>query len=198
MIQLYLQLIDTETEKEKFEQLYHKYRRLMHWEANHILCDSQLAEDAVHEAFLRVIKNFHKIGEINCPQTKNFVVIIVRNAALNILEKEKRKPKTQDFSEGDITESSDYYWENFSSGFDETSDEVLRKEIMRTVDSLPDWAADVLTLSAIYGCSTAEIAAIEGISTEAAKKRLQRARTLFKDKMRVGKKDDECGISECF
>ena len=57
---------------------------------------------------------------------------------------------------------------------------------MRTVDSLPDWAADVLTLSAIYGCSTAEIAAIGGISTEAAKKRLQRARVLFQNKMKEG------------
>ena len=118
------------------------------------------------------------------------MVIIVRNTARSILEKENRGPKTQSFTEdfavSDMAEASDSYWENLSSGFDETSDEVLRKEIMRTVDSLPDWAADVLTLSAIYGCSTAEIAAIGGISTEAAKKRLQRARVLFQNKMKEG------------
>lgn len=162
----------------------------MYWIANHILGDSHLAEDAVHEAFLKIIKNFHKIGEIHCPRTKNFVVIIVRNTARSVLEKENRGPKTQSFTEdfagSDMAEASDSYWENLSSGFDETSDEVLRKEIMRTVDSLPDWAADVLTLSAIYGCSTAEIAAIGGISTEAAKKRLQRARVLFQNKMKEG------------
>ena len=180
MIQLYLQLLDTQTEQEKFERLYYQYKRLMYWIANHILGDSHLAEDAVHEAFLKIIKNFHKIGEIHCPRTKNFVVII----------KENRRPKTQsfmeDFAGSDMAEASDSYWENLSSGFDETLDEVLRKEIMRTVDSLPDWAADVLTLSAIYGCSTAEIAAIGGISTEAAKKRLQRARVLFQNKMKEG------------
>ena len=166
MIQLYLQLLDTQTEQEKFERLYYQYKRLMYWIANHILGDSHLAEDAVHEAFLKIIKNFHKIGEIHCPRTKNFVVIIVRNTARSILEKENRGPKTQSFTEdfagSDMAEASDSYWENLSSGFDETLDEVLRKEIMRTVDSLPDWAADVLTLSAIYGCSTAEIAAIGG------------------------------------
>lgn len=75
MIQLYLQLLDTQTEQEKFEQLYYQYKRLMYWIANHILGDSHLAEDAVHEAFLKIIKNFHKIGEIHCPRTKNFVVI---------------------------------------------------------------------------------------------------------------------------
>ena len=190
MIQLYLQLLDTQTEQEKFERLYYQYKRLMYWIANHILGDNHLAEDAVHEAFLKIIKNFHKIGEIHCPRTKNFVVIIVRNTARSILEKENRGPKTQSFTEdfavSDMAEASDSYWENLSSGFDETSDEVLRKEIMQTVGSLPDWAADVLTLSAIYGCSTAEIAAIGGISTEAAKKRLQRARVLFQNKMKEG------------
>lgn len=51
MIQLYLQLLDTQTEKEKFERLYYQYKKLMYWIANHILGDSYLAEDAVHEAF---------------------------------------------------------------------------------------------------------------------------------------------------
>ena len=63
MLQLYLQLLDTEEEKQGFELLYETYRKLMHWVANNILHDEKLAEDAVHEAFLRIIKNFHKIND---------------------------------------------------------------------------------------------------------------------------------------
>ena len=63
MLQLYLQLLNTCSEQEKFKQLYETYHRLMHWEAQRVLQDRQLAEDAVQESFLRMIKNFHKIGE---------------------------------------------------------------------------------------------------------------------------------------
>ena len=97
MLQLYLQLLNTCSEQEKFKQLYETYHRLMHWEALRVLQDRQLAEDAVQESFLRMIKNFHKIGEISCPQTKRFVVIIVRNAARNLLAKESRLRSMQDF-----------------------------------------------------------------------------------------------------
>lgn len=190
MIQLYLQLLDTQTEQEKFERLYYQYKKLMYWIANHILGDSHLAEDAVHEAFLKIIKNFHKIGEISCPQTKRFVVIIVRNAARNLLAKESRLRSMQDFGMtcGDAgeEEASRSIWENLSSGFDETPDAVLHKEILQTAQSLPDWAADVLLLSAVYGCSVREVAIACGITTEAAKKRLQRARVLFRNKMKEG------------
>lgn len=176
MLQLYLQLLNTCSEQEKFKQLYETYHRLMHWEALRVLQDRQLAEDAVQESFLRMIKNFHKIGEISCPQTKRFVVIIVRNAARNLLAKESRLRSMQDFGMtcGDAgeEEASRSIWENLASGFDETPDAVLHKEILQTVQSLPDWAADVLLLSAVYGCSTRELASVLGITIEAAKKRL--------------------------
>ena len=59
----YLSLIDTEEEKSKFEQLYHLYRYTMLHVAVSILKETQLAEDAVHEAFIRIAKNLHKIVE---------------------------------------------------------------------------------------------------------------------------------------
>lgn len=190
MLQFYLQLLDTVTEKEKFRQLYETYHRLMHWEAQRVLQDRQLAEDAVQESFLRIIKNFDKIGEILCPQTKRFVVIIVRNAARNLLVKENRLRSMQvcdmPGSADDETDQPASMWENLSSGFDETPDAVLHKEILQTAQSLPDWAADVLLLSAVHGCSVREVAIACGITTEAAKKRLQRARVLFRNKMKEG------------
>ena len=43
-----------------------------------------------------------------------------------------------------------------------------------------------MLLSAVYGCSTRELASVLGITVEAAKKRLQRARVLFRNKMKEG------------
>ena len=87
MLQLYLQLLNTCSEQGKFKQLYETYHRLMHWEAQRVLQDRQLAEDAVQESFCVMIKNFHKIGEISCPQTKRFVVIIVQERRANSARK---------------------------------------------------------------------------------------------------------------
>ena len=51
MMTLFLTLLDAKEEKSKFDKLYEKYRKLMHYVAKGILTDDQLAEDAVQEAF---------------------------------------------------------------------------------------------------------------------------------------------------
>ena len=45
-------MIDKPEDKNKFEQLYMKYRRQMFYIANQILKDEYLAEDAVHSTLL--------------------------------------------------------------------------------------------------------------------------------------------------
>lgn len=86
----YLAMIDTPENRDKFEMLYCKYKGLMLYVANKLLSCREDAEDAVHQAFLSVIENLHKIGEIDCPQTRSFLVIIVERKAINLLR--KRRP----------------------------------------------------------------------------------------------------------
>lgn len=174
MLQLYLQLLDTEEKKQGFELLYETYRKLMHWVANNILHDEKLAEDAVHEAFLRIIKNFHKINEILCPETRSFVVIIVRNIALNM--REKKKPEDE-FHE---------VMEDISFGFDETADEICRKEIIDAILSLSDALKEVVMLYGYFGYTISEIAKLLDITEDAAYKRLQRARNILAQKIERG------------
>ena len=58
----YLAMIDTPAEREKFEILYEKYKGLMLYVADRLLLCREDAEDAVHQAFLSVIENLHKIA----------------------------------------------------------------------------------------------------------------------------------------
>ena len=88
---IYLQMLDTPEERAKFEKLYYSHRRTMLHIAMKILKDHQLAEDAVQEAFLRLVKNFSKIGQVNCPRTRLFTVIIVRNISLTMLAERKKE-----------------------------------------------------------------------------------------------------------
>ncbi len=83
---IYLQAIESEEEKSKFESLYLCYRGLMFYVANSILHNAHDAEDAVHQAFLSIIQNLNKISDIRCPKTRAYIVIIVENKALDIIK----------------------------------------------------------------------------------------------------------------
>ena len=57
---IYLQMIETPEEKSKFEQLYLEYRGLMFHVAYDILHNEHDAEDAVHQAFVKIAENIKK------------------------------------------------------------------------------------------------------------------------------------------
>gem|GEM_PF-4323344 len=61
MISLYLNIIDNEQDKDKFEQLYLTYKHDMYAVAYHILYNQFDAEDAVHDAFIRIAKNIEVV-----------------------------------------------------------------------------------------------------------------------------------------
>lgn len=53
---MYMALLDTEEQRDKFEYIYQKYRGFMYHVAMQTLGDHYLAEDAVHETFLDLIR----------------------------------------------------------------------------------------------------------------------------------------------
>lgn len=54
---IYLALIEVEEDKRKFERIYLSYKQTMFYVANRILKNHHTSEDAVHQAFLRIIDN---------------------------------------------------------------------------------------------------------------------------------------------
>lgn len=170
MLSLYLTLIDTDADKIKFTKLYEQYRHLMFYIAQEILKDEHLSEDAVQEAFLRIAKNFHKIGEIICPETRNFTVIITRNVAITMIN--------QRHEDLDINS----YTENISSvAGDDVFETVSNKLLTDCILQLPEIYRDPLYLYHLYGFTLSEISHLLSISVEATKKRVQRARHMLKE-----------------
>ena len=64
---IYLTMIEAEEDRHRFLSLYRRYKKLMLYIAHDILHDPHDAEDAVHEAFLRLAEMIEKIHEIDCP-----------------------------------------------------------------------------------------------------------------------------------
>ena len=55
---IYLSMIDTPEDRSKFERLYIEYRDVMYHVAYKILNNEQDAEDAVHQAFVKIAEKF--------------------------------------------------------------------------------------------------------------------------------------------
>ncbi|MFQ9053762.1 MAG: RNA polymerase sigma factor [Oscillospiraceae bacterium] len=66
VLSLYLAALESDGDKKQFRELYRRYHRVMERTALAVLHDPHDAEEAVQEAFLRVIENFSKIYEIPC------------------------------------------------------------------------------------------------------------------------------------
>ena len=80
----------------------------MLYKASSILHDYMLAEDAVSEAFIRIYKNIDKIEDPVSKKSIAFVMTIVRNTSLTILEKNKKS----DFIEEEDTRADSFDLEN--------------------------------------------------------------------------------------
>lgn len=165
---IYLQMIESEADKSKFERLYLKYRGLMLRVANSILHNEQDAEDAVHQAFLAILNNLDKISEIGCPETRSYIVIIVERKSIDMLRSRKKVVNIDD---------------------DETE---LGVEVPLPGDSpladalskLPPRYREVLLLRFDNGYSTKEIAALLGMERSAVQKMIWRAKDALEKRMR--------------
>ncbi len=170
MLFLYMSMIDSDDERDKFEQLYLKYRKLMKYIALSILGDEQLAEDAVHNAFLKIINHLDKFSDINCQETKNLIVIIIRSVSIDMYRKRNREFDKTDILDKELSAETD-----FSA--------VQTEDILKEIEALPEIYRDILLLKIEYDYTDRKIAKILGIKADTASKRLERARKLLKQQL---------------
>jgi len=164
MLPVYLAVIDSEQDKNKFEILYTTYRKLMFYIANQILRDEYLAEDATHQAFLKIIDNLDKIEDVHCHKTISYIVTIVRNNAIDLYNRRKRDTTVS-------LEQMEFCIYDETCSRSEDLD-YLTKAVLK----LPVIYKEVLTLKYVQELSNAEIAQTLGISEATVRKRLERAR----------------------
>lgn len=170
MLLLYLSMLETEEDRRSFETLYYRYRYTMANVAFEILNDHQQAEDAVHNAFLKISRYPKAIADPYSLSARNFVCIAVRHTALNMLRKKKH----------DHEEPVDNI-EELAVVNPEPTEGLITDSFVRAISKLPAKYRDVLQLHVQYEMNDKKIADIADITPAAARKRLQRARELLKE-----------------
>ena len=153
MLTLYLQMLETPEEKVRFEEIYLNYRGMMFHVAEGILHNNQDAEDAVHNAFLRIIKKFSKFQKTPVKELAPLVAVIARNEAISL----QRKKKDTETAES----VSDYH------------------TLVETFTRLPQTYRAALEMK-LLGYSDGEIASKLGLSKTAVSTRISRGRQLLR------------------
>ncbi|MCH5209335.1 MAG: RNA polymerase sigma factor [Oscillospiraceae bacterium] len=167
--------IENNDDREKVMRLYEKYKNLMYKEAYQILHDQLLAEDAIHDSFVKVIRNLHKINENNIPQTRSYLVIICRNTAIDMV-KAKLPLNQYDYA-------TEYVSSDDSETVSDSLDIVIKREtindIVEAIEALPPIYRDVFILRRVHNYKREEIAKLLNINVETVKKRLTRAKHML-------------------
>lgn len=168
MLSAILSMVSDETDKELVRSLYENNEQLMYNIAYNILHNRSDAEDAVQDAFVSVINHLEKIREINCNETRFYLVIIVKNISLNMLKKKQRHPEV------DIDTIYD------AQSDDKVEDEILGKtnseKIRDALRQLSDSDYEVMFLYLIKEHTPSEIAQLLDITGNQARQRIFRAR----------------------
>lgn len=174
MLGFYLSLIDEPDDKEKFAEIFRSYGNMMFSKAMSVLHNTALAEEAVQESFLKIAKNISKISDPNCSKTAAFIVIIVRNTALDML-------KTEHIND---TEPLDEAIPDISS---DTLSRIISNDgynaLLNAVNGLDSIYSDVLMLKLVYGYDTASISKLMNIPVKTADSRIYRGKKLLMTKL---------------
>ena len=166
MLSMYLSMVETEEQRGMVGRLYIDQKQTMYHTAFAILKNKQDAEDAVHEAFLRIITNIDKLSEIGSEKIKSFVIIVVKNIAIDIYRK-RLQITTVDASEDDDTDISEVERKVLES----SEYDILNK----VVGMLPETQRNVLILKYYHDMTTADISAMLGVTASAVRTRICRA-----------------------
>lgn len=172
-------------DSEKLRLIYGKYKNRMYISACRILNDPSLAEDAVHDAFIAISRNIHKIQDVDSVSTASYVLKAAKSKALNIVKKNARE---NIFPIEQIDEVFD------DSLMDIVCEKQSVERIVSAIMSLDERYRDVLSLYYLNELTVNEIADILSRKETTVKQQLSRGRkrvieALEKEEENYGKKE---------
>lgn len=164
------------TNEDIIDALYRLYEQPMYYEAYGILRDEYLAEDAVHEAFLRLIRNREKIVEPDSPAVRRYVYKTLKSAALDLYRKQKKQCENCVELDEALVDMC-------------VAETQLGDMPFELISQLPPKYASVIRCLFVDGLTIRETAAVLKISEACVRKRCERARKLLKTAQANTKKE---------
>ena len=154
--------------------LVDEYASMLYRVAYSVLRNAADAEDAVQEAFLRVLRHRATLHEVR--DQRVWLIRIVWNIVLDRKRRAKTRPETDDIAElGRVLPAHGLNAEERAAAVQHHAG------VLALVEKLPAKEREVLVLSAFDELSSVEIAEVLGITESSVRSRLFRARNLMAD-----------------
>ncbi|HWE85814.1 MAG TPA: RNA polymerase sigma factor [Terracidiphilus sp.] len=158
--------------EEALAALVEQYASTLYRVAFSVMRNAADAEDAVQEAFLRVLRHRDTLQEVR--DQRVWLIRIVWNIVLDRKRRAKTRPETDD-----VAELARVLPATGLSAEERAAAAQHHASVLALVDRLPAKEREVLMLSAFEELTSVEIAAVLGITESSVRSRLFRARNLM-------------------
>lgn len=176
MLPIYISMLETEQERNRMTEIYEEHKHALLLYALKVTGYNQaMAEDAVHNAFVSIIKEKEKYFSLGSREFRFSAVIIVRNKCIDMLRKEKIYASIP-------IEELEIFLESKDKPIEEqvfTSSEYAA--IRKHLESIDEISRQVLIMKYVLGMSYKEIGEKLNMTPKHVDTRIQRA----KDKVRI-------------
>ena len=159
-------------EEEAVAVLVSQYAGMLYRVAYSVLRNASDAEDAVQEAFVRVLRHRDTLAEVR--DQRVWLIRIVWNVVLDRKRRMKTRPETDD-----VAELARVLPTSGLSAEERAVAAQHHARVLRCVEQLPAKERQVLMLSAFEELNSVEIASVLDISESSVRSRLFRARNLM-------------------
>lgn len=156
------------------EKCYKLYEQKMYQVALSILRDKGLAEDAVQEAFMKLMKSDAYFEDVRSDDCKRYMITVIKHASINIYNKKKRESEVIYLSDRD-----DDFEDADTDAVGNMTDEK-HTELDEMMHKLPEKYYEVVNCIAVKDMSVRETAHELGITEANVRKRYERAKLLLK------------------
>lgn len=176
MLSAILLLVELEPkDKNKFENLYYKYRQRLYNCALKAVGNRTDAEDVLQNAFIKIARNIKSVAEVDSKETIAFLTVITKNAAYDFLRKKSRFSEAPLETAEEISDSS-YSVENAVSRLE-------YRKIVEVIKNIPSPYSDVLFLHFVKDFSIKKTARLLERKPTTVKMQLVRGKKILAEKL---------------
>ena len=164
------------TDKEKLAELYRLYEKQLYAIALAVLHNHAQAEDAVSDAYYRVVRHIGMLGKPDSPRTRQYMIRTIRSTAISQYRKNQRE--SEHFQNIDETQT------DIPDRSDTLTRRIERHSLLETITSLlgilNETDRQIVVWYGRDGIGFDRIAARLGMTEAAVRKRFERARKRMK------------------
>ena len=152
----------------KIQKLYEIYEQPMYRIAYAFLHNREMAEDAVSEAFVRIIGKINRLVDAESPKTKSYIVKVIKSTSIGIYRRNKRKYMYEQPIDDNIMQLSD--------PLTDVEDKIIAGSTGEIMNGLEETDRTIVMFRCRYEMPYKEIAQRTSMSEAAVRKRFERAK----------------------